>query len=279
MEDNFRKALQSSPEEFLDLVEKHQSRSEKSSLKTLVWSLNNKPSSNSISKLCDALSLHTARAIFAFENLSNGYGQEDGEEGNEIFKTPSPQKKRRRRITRSQRSPIHEPVRTEPENDRRRAKILNSLRGYSYLAQLCIMHPQKALSLADFFSTVHTLHDKLVLFEGDCVLQDCITAICEQWWRDSLPGKESLIAQSLPWLLAKSLSVLKCLATAYAEAFASYSGYAETSAIGAPLPPQCGFKKFGSRRLPPFLGWWRINPKDHHYWRLWALQVCATARS
>lgn len=207
MEDNFRKALQSSPEEFLDLVEKHQSRSEKSSLKTLVWSLNNKPSSNSISKLCDALSLHTARAIFAFENLSNGYGQEDGEEGNEIFKTPSPQKKRRRRITRSQRSPIHEPVRTEPENDRRRAKILNSLRGYSYLAQLCIMHPQKAISPADLFSTVHTLHDKLVLFEGDCVLQDCITAICEQWWRDSLPGKESLIAQSLPCLLAKSLSV------------------------------------------------------------------------
>ena len=86
MEDNFWKALQSSREVFMDLVEKHQSISEKSVLKTLLRSLTNKPSSNS--KLCDALSLYTTRAIFSFETLTNSHGQEDVEEGNEIFKNP-----------------------------------------------------------------------------------------------------------------------------------------------------------------------------------------------
>eukprot|EP01018_Ginkgo_biloba_P001403 Gb_28704 [translate_table: standard] len=201
MEEKFRKALQRSPQDFLALVEKHQSRPEKSALKTVVWAINGKTASS----LCDALSLSTARAVSAFETLVHNPGNGD-EEDNENFKTPSPRKKRRRRITRNYRSPIAI-IGVEPENDPRKLKILNCLQGYSYLALFCLAHPHKAFSPSDLFVTVQTLHDKLVLFESDSVLQETITALCEQWWRESLPGKESLIAQSLPCLLAKSLSM------------------------------------------------------------------------
>ncbi|KAH9314617.1 hypothetical protein KI387_023244 [Taxus chinensis] len=205
MEEKFGRALQSGPREFLVLVEKHQSRPDKFALKTALWSWSLHASASSKSKLCDALSLATSQAVFAFENLSDD---------NETPKTPSPpKKKRRKRSSRNHNSEAEEEDEEEDDtagrNRRRRLGLLNALRGYAHLAQLCVTHPEKEKGFFppwDVFPVVQTLHEKLVLFEEDVALQDCVSGMCELWWRESWAGRESLIAQSLPCLLSKSLS-------------------------------------------------------------------------
>lgn len=58
----------------------------------------------------------------------------------------------------------------------------------------------------DLFPILEKLHYKLVLFEKDSTLQECVAGMCEQWWQDSWPRKEALLVQALPFLLARSLS-------------------------------------------------------------------------
>jgi condensin-2 complex subunit G2 len=49
------------------------------------------------------------------------------------------------------------------------------------------------------------MHDSLIVLEADSKLQDSIAGLCELWWHNGLEGKQSLISQSLPFLINKSL--------------------------------------------------------------------------
>ncbi|KAK1301088.1 hypothetical protein QJS10_CPB13g00391 [Acorus calamus] len=63
-------------------------------------------------------------------------------------------------------------------------------------------------SPSDLLPAVRELHDSLVHYEEDPALLSEVSGLCELWWREQLPGRESLIAQSVPFLLAKSLNNL-----------------------------------------------------------------------
>lgn len=53
------------------------------------------------------------------------------------------------------------------------------------------------------------LHDNLIILESDSALVSAIANLCEQWWKEEHPGRESLISQSLPFLLSRSLTLNK----------------------------------------------------------------------
>lgn len=53
------------------------------------------------------------------------------------------------------------------------------------------------------------MHDNLVVFESDSVLSSGIECLCEEWWKENIPGRESLISQTLPFLLSRSLTLKK----------------------------------------------------------------------
>ncbi|KAJ7944519.1 Condensin-2 complex subunit G2 [Quillaja saponaria] len=71
------------------------------------------------------------------------------------------------------------------------------------------MHPQNAFSPSALLPDIQALRDNQALFELDAVLSSGITILCEEWWKDNLPGRESLFSQSLPFLLARSLTLKK----------------------------------------------------------------------
>ncbi|GAV80895.1 Condensin2nSMC domain-containing protein [Cephalotus follicularis] len=105
--------------------------------------------------------------------------------------TPSPPLKRPRRSS----SPAPEPT--------------NRLRVLTHIALLCASHPTQAFSASDLLPAVQSLHDNLILFESDPVLSSDIAGLCEFWWKESLPGREMLISQSLPFFLSRSLTLKK----------------------------------------------------------------------
>lgn len=47
------------------------------------------------------------------------------------------------------------------------------------------------------------------MLESDSVLASEIESLCEEWWKENLPGRESLISQTLPFLLSRSLTLKK----------------------------------------------------------------------
>lgn len=53
------------------------------------------------------------------------------------------------------------------------------------------------------------LHDNLIVFESELSLSSAIEGLCEEWWKENLEGRESLISQSLPFLLSRSLTLNK----------------------------------------------------------------------
>ncbi|GLJ04628.1 hypothetical protein SUGI_0000030 [Cryptomeria japonica] len=200
MEERFARALESSPEEFLALVEKHQSRVDKSALKNVMRGWCVEATAASKAKLCDALLLSTSQAVVDFEN-------EKSSDGRDNLTRSSPEKKRRRRSARNQRLLSEE---AEAQGSGRSTGSLNALRSYAHLAQLCMTtQRENGFSPADLFPTLEKLHGNLVLFDQDSALQECVAGMCEQWWRESWPRKEALLAQALPCLLAKSLSAAR----------------------------------------------------------------------
>ncbi|KAK1322900.1 hypothetical protein QJS10_CPA02g00288 [Acorus calamus] len=85
---------------------------------------------------------------------------------------------------------------------------LKNLRFYACLLRLCLTLPELPFSPSDLLPAVRELHDSLVHYEEDPALLSEVSGLCELWWREQLPGRESLIAQSVPFLLAKSLNNL-----------------------------------------------------------------------
>lgn len=64
-------------------------------------------------------------------------------------------------------------------------------------------------SVSDLLPAAQELHDNLILFEADSILLSEIGNLCEEWWKVGLLGKETLISQSLPVILSRSLTLNK----------------------------------------------------------------------
>lgn len=64
-------------------------------------------------------------------------------------------------------------------------------------------------SVSDLLPAAQELHDNLILFESDSILLSEIANLCEEWWKRGLLGKETLISQSLPVILSRSLTLKK----------------------------------------------------------------------
>ncbi|XP_073006413.1 uncharacterized protein [Typha latifolia] len=180
MEKRHRSTLPSSVDDLLSAATSlFSSNSGKSTLKTQIWSLT--PSSPLVSSLPSSLHLSISQSVSS-------------------SKSSSP--------TRSSRSPPSKRSRgTQSQN--LDAIHLKNLRAYAYVAQLCLSHPKKPFPPSELLPAVRSLHDGLVLYEADPVLLSQVAALCEDWWKAQLPGREQLITQSLPFLLSKSLTICK----------------------------------------------------------------------
>lgn len=64
-------------------------------------------------------------------------------------------------------------------------------------------------SASDLLPAAQELHDNLIFFESDSGLLSEIANLCEDWWKGDLSGKETLISQSLPVILSRSLTLKK----------------------------------------------------------------------
>lgn len=67
-------------------------------------------------------------------------------------------------------------------------------------------HPKKCFLLSDLLPSVQLLHDSLVLYEKNPSLLSLVANLCEDWWKEKILGRETLISQTLPYVLSKSLS-------------------------------------------------------------------------
>lgn len=191
MEKQLRSSLQSSAEEFISSAAKFALKSSRSALKTLIHHI------DVSSDLCSSLPLSLHRSISlsipSFHNPSSPHSP------------PSPPSKRNRR---SSRRSDREPSR-DRDNDDEKQRISQSLQVFAYVTRLCVSHPGNAFSPADLLAGAQSLHDNLISFESDAALSSEIANLCEEWWKEDLPGRESLISQSLPFFLSKSLTSTK----------------------------------------------------------------------
>ncbi|KAF5196392.1 Condensin-2 complex subunit g2 [Thalictrum thalictroides] len=211
MEKRLRSSLQNSAEEFLSSATKIGSKAAKPLLKTLICKITS--SSELISSLPLALYQSTTRSIDLFKQLLESNGNDD------CIDSPitSPVTKRLRKSSRRRKNVTEELNNEEEEKEKekeekvslKREVLIQSLEIYAYVAFLCVSHPKNLFSCSDLLPSVQVLHDNLVLFENDSGLLFEIAKLCEEWWKEQLEGRESLISQTLPFLLSKSLTLRK----------------------------------------------------------------------
>ncbi|KAG8478434.1 hypothetical protein CXB51_028250 [Gossypium anomalum] len=187
MEKRLRSSLKSSAEDFLSYAVKLSLKSSKPALKTLVHSI--PPSSPLSSTLPPCLHLSISNSILSFQN---------GPTHPEADSSRSPPAKRSRRSTRSS-----NPEDNQPNN------ISETLRVLAYITGLCVSHPRNTFQHSELIPSIRSLHDSIILFESDPGLSYEIACLCEDWWKQNLPEKETLISQTLPFLLSKSLTLKK----------------------------------------------------------------------
>ncbi|CAI9111280.1 OLC1v1011465C1 [Oldenlandia corymbosa var. corymbosa] len=193
MEKRLRSSLRTSAEEFLSsAVKSGFTKSTKSSLKTLIHSIS--PSSELTSSLPPALHSAISQSIHRFKSSSSRQGSP---------RTP-PAKRPRRSSRKRQKDDTPD---TNTENAK--SSVLDNLQVYAHVASLCVSNPKGAFSVSDLHPGVLELHDNLVLFESESTLLLEIANLCEEWWKRDLAGKETLISQSLPFWLSRSLTVKK----------------------------------------------------------------------
>ncbi|CAL9239166.1 unnamed protein product [Arabidopsis halleri] len=193
MEKRLRSSLKTSAEEFLSSAVKLTLKSSKPSLKTIIYAV--KPSSDLSSSLPLALHNSILQHTESFQKLVE-------EDDNNPY-VPSP--------SNSPPSKRHRGNGTLPDSDldQRKHQILASLQILSHVVHLCLLSPKKAFSTSDLLPAAQALHNHLRLFESDSVLCLEIAGICECWWKEGLVERESLISQSLPFLLSRSLTLKK----------------------------------------------------------------------
>lgn len=210
MEKRLRSTLQSSAEEFLASTTKLNLKSSRSALKTLIHGV--QPSSDLTSSLPPCLYHSISQSLDSFKNLLEP--NPDPNHNPNGGPTMSPRSPPSKRLRRSCRRPKAAEERV-PENnhemstDDLKQKILQKLQTLSHISRLCVLHPKSAFSPLDLLPGVQALHDNLILFESDWAFSTEIAILCEEWWKEGLTGRESLISQSLPFLLSRSLTLKK----------------------------------------------------------------------
>lgn len=194
MEKRLRSSLQTSAEEFLSSATKLGfTKSTKTSLKTLVYSL--RPPSELASSLPSSLHRSISKSITRFKSLS------------ESDLHTSPKSPPTKRVRRSSRHRKDEAISRDAGHAKQ--SLLENLQIYAYVSFLCVKHPEGTFSASALLPGVSELHDNLIMFETDSTLLSEIANLCEEWWKGDLPGKETLISQSLPFLLSRSLTLKK----------------------------------------------------------------------
>lgn len=193
MEKRLRSSLKTSAEEFLSSTTKLGFKSIKPSLKTLIHTLS--PSSDLTTTLPLALHNSISQSIRKYKTLT------DSNSTDAVLSPQTPPTKRVRRSARNKKN--------EEENEDAKQLLVEGLRIYVYISFLCVSHPRKAFSDSDLLPAVRALHDNLILFESDSALLSEIANLCEEWWKEGLCGKETLISQALPFLLSRALSLKK----------------------------------------------------------------------
>lgn len=200
MEKRLRSSLRSSAEEFLASATKLAPKSSKPALRNLIHGV--KPSSDLCSSLPPALHRSISRSIQSFRSL---LGPDTNPSPSNS--PPTPPTKRLRRSSRGSKTRV-EPA-SERNVDDKKKQVLQSLHIYACVNRLCVSHPEKAFSPSDLLPGVQALHESLILFESDWGLSSEVASLCEEWWKLDLAGRESLISQSLPFLLSRSLTLTK----------------------------------------------------------------------
>ncbi|KAA8531575.1 hypothetical protein F0562_006284 [Nyssa sinensis] len=202
MEKRLRSSLQSSADEFLSSATKLGFKSAKASLKTLIHNIT--PPSDLSSSLPLSLHQSISQSITRFKKLS--------QPANADF-TRSPRSPPTKRLRRSSR---HGKNRDDSSSNDLGAKldddkqcVIQNLQIYAYVILICVSHPKKAFLPSDLLPALRELHDNLILFESDPILLSEIASLCEEWWKEQLPERETLISQSLPFLLSRSLTLKK----------------------------------------------------------------------
>ncbi|XP_073156960.1 uncharacterized protein [Henckelia pumila] len=195
MEKRLRSSLQTSAEEFLSSAANLPYKSSRTAIKTLINAL--APSSSLTSSLPVSLRSSISQSISKFKNLADSTS-------NALPKTPPA--KRLRRSSRNKQ--VEEAFQTNDcENDRQ--SIAEKLQVYAHILRLCVFHPENVFSASDLLPAAQELHDNLIFFESDSALLSEIANLCEDWWKGDLSGKETLISQSLPVILSRSLTLKK----------------------------------------------------------------------
>ncbi|KAL0450164.1 UNVERIFIED_CONTAM: Condensin-2 complex subunit G2 [Sesamum latifolium] len=196
MEKRLRSSLQTSAEEFLSSAAKLTFKSSKSAIKTLI-NTSVKPASDLTSSLPLALCNSISHSISRYKNLHDSTFA-----GSPI----TPPAKRARRSSRNKKE---DGVSSTQHRENGRQSIVEKLQVYAYILHLCVFHPKSAFSVSDLLAAAQELHDNLILFESDSILLSEIANLCEEWWKGDLLGKETLISQSLPVMLSRSLTLKK----------------------------------------------------------------------
>ncbi|KAL0377903.1 UNVERIFIED_CONTAM: Condensin-2 complex subunit G2 [Sesamum radiatum] len=196
MEKRLRSSLQTSAEEFLSSAAKLPFKSSKSAIKTLI-NTSVKPASDLTSSLPLALCNSISHSISRYKNLHDSTFA-----GSPI----TPPAKRARRSSRNKKE---DGVSSTQHRENGRQSIVEKLQVYAYILHLCVFHPKNAFSVSDLLPAAQELHDNLILFESDSILLSEIANLCEEWWKGDLLGKETLISQSLPVMLSRSLTLKK----------------------------------------------------------------------
>ncbi|KAI3870634.1 hypothetical protein MKW92_025041 [Papaver armeniacum] len=209
MEKRLHSSLKNSAEEFLKSATKSNLKSVKPSLNTLISRIT--PSSELTTSLPLALHQSIARSIDSVKELNNGDENDDGRSSSR-----SPPAKRVRRSSRKK-GGAKESIEDEENcsnhpgkvSKSRKQDVLENLQIYAHIAYLCVTHPKKIFICENLLPCVQSLHDNLILFESDPLLLSEVANLCEEWWKEDLPGRETLISQFLPVLLSKSLTLQK----------------------------------------------------------------------
>ncbi|XP_047959016.1 uncharacterized protein LOC125204401 isoform X2 [Salvia hispanica] len=191
MEKRLRSSLQSSAEEFLSVVTKLPLKSSKAAIKSSVSTLI-KPSSDLISTLPLTLRDSISRSISKFKSHSDSSCA--------AASPLTPPAKRVRRSARNKR---------DDGDDNGGLSAAEKIQVYTYVLHLCVFHPKNVFTVSDLLPAAQELHDNLILFESDSSLLSDIANLCEEWWKAGLLGKETLISQSLPVILSRSLTLKK----------------------------------------------------------------------
>ncbi|KAK8961624.1 hypothetical protein KSP40_PGU009188 [Platanthera guangdongensis] len=196
-------SVQSSAEELLSAAASQIStKPGKSEIKTLIWSAG--ATSDLISSVPAALRLAVVHTLDSFKQSIKSSGSVDATTGGDTGLSCSPAVKKVRRSSRLKRQDKADGEAPPPIPGSETLDFQKKLQAYAYISQICVSHPQKIFSPSDLLPAVQFLHDNLVLYEFPALLSE-VSSLCEFWWKDNLPERESLITQLLPFILSKSL--------------------------------------------------------------------------